>query len=221
VIFGVDHARFGDDQSVLAIRQGRDARSRPWKRWQGANAMQIAGDIHEAMLQWRPDAVFVDAGGPNAGGVIDRLRQLNPEYESIFEISFGQTEKGMTARFNNEQRVKVANKRAQMWQNMKAWLERGILPNEQEIQDDLVGAEYAYDADNAILLEKKEHMKKRGLASPDNADALALTFALDVPPRTLPEFLKPENYGKQKEYDRYAELPTYEPMTKGYDRYAE
>lgn len=221
VIFGLDHARFGDDTTVLAIRQGRDARSRPWQRWNGANAMQIAGDMNEAMRKWLPDAVFIDAGGPNAGGVIDRLRQLNPEYESIFEISFGAKQKGMTARFNDEQRVRVANKRAQMWQNMKAWLERGILPDEQVIADDLTGVEYGYDIDNAILLEKKEHMKARGLSSPDNGDALALTFAEDVGPRKVPGYLDPENYGAAKEFDRYAELPVYEPMGKSYDRYAE
>lgn len=221
VIFGLDHARFGDDQTVLAIRQGRDAKSRPWKRWGNANAMQIAGDLNEEMRRWLPDAVFIDAGGPNAGGVIDRLRQLNPEYESIFEINFGIAAKDMTARWNNETRVKVANKRAQMWQNMKAWLERGAIPDEQQVIDDLIGVEYGYNADNAILLEKKEHMKARGLASPDNADALALTFAEDVAPRTLPEYLNPENYERNRGFNRYDELPTYEPMGKSYDRYAD
>jgi len=221
VIFGLDHARFGDDQSVLAIRQGRDSRSRPWRRWRGANAMQIAGDVNEMMRRYLPDAVFIDAGGPNAGGVIDRLRQLNPEYDAIFEINFGIAHKDMEARWNNDARVRVANKRAQMWTNMRAWIERGILPDEQEVVDDLTGVEYGYNVNNAIQLEKKEHMRSRGLSSPDNGDALALTFAEDVAPRKTPEYLNPGNYGVQKDYDRYSELPDYEPMTKGYDRYAE
>ena len=214
VIFGLDHARFGDDTTVLAIRQGRDARSRPWKRWQGATSMQIAGDVNELMRQFLPDAIFIDAGGPNAGGVIDRLRQLNPEYDSIFEINFGSAQKDMTARWNNEQRVKVANKRAQMWTNLRAWLERGVIPDEQQLFDDLTGVEYSYTADNAILLEKKEHMKARGLASPDAGDALALTFAEDVAPRRTPEYLNPDNYDTKREFDRYSELA-------GYDRYGE
>jgi hypothetical protein len=222
VIFGVDHARFGDDRTVCAIRQGRDARSREWLEWPGiGDSMQIAGDINAAMRRWLPDAVFIDAGGPNAGGIIDRLRQLNPEYDSIFEISFGVTQKGMEARFNNSTRVRVADKRAQMWTNMRSWLERGILPDRQELTDDLTGLEYGYDGDNAIRLEKKEHAKGRGIASPDFGDALALTFAEDVAPRKTPEYLNPANYGVQKEYDRYAELPDYQPMTKGWDRYAE
>lgn len=221
VIFGLDHARFGDDQSVLAIRQGRDARSRPWRRWRGATSMQIASDVNEAMRQFLPDAIFIDAGGPNAGGVIDRLRQLNPEYDSIFEVNFGLTAKDMTARWNNDVRVKVANKRAQIWTNMRAWMERGILPDEQEVADDLTGVEYDYNADNAIQLEQKKHMKARGLSSPDNGDALALTFAEDVAPRKVPGYLDPANYNRAQEYNRYAELPDYEPMNKGWDRYAE
>jgi hypothetical protein len=228
VIFGLDHARFGDDTTVLAIRQGRDAKSRPWRKWYGATAMQIAGDVHQEMRRWLPDAVFIDAGGPNAGGVVDRLRQLCAEDDKdaqlIFEIAFGSKSKGMTARFNDEQRVKVANKRAQMWQNMKAWLQRGAIPDDQQLIDDLVGPEYSYMADNEILLEKKEHMKARGLSSPDHADALCLTFAEDVEPRKLPAYLNPENYRSDAgEYDRYKDLAGYQAQTKDaeYDRYSE
>lgn len=222
VIFGLDHARFGDDSSVLAIRQGRDARSRPWRKWYGANSMEIAGQVNEAMRQYHPDAVFIDAGGPNAGGVIDRLRSLNPQDEPgavpIFEINFGSSTKGMTARFQAEQRVGVANKRAQMWQNMKAWMERGCIPDDQQLLDDLTGVEYGYTSDQSILLEKKEHMKKRGLASPDHGDALALTFAEDVAPRKVPGYLDPSNYKKDEDYDRYAELPGY-AAHRDYDRH--
>jgi hypothetical protein len=219
VIFGVDHARFGDDQSVLAIRQGRDAASRPWIRWQGADSMKIAGDVHDAMLRHRPDAVFIDAGGPNAGGVIDRLRSLNPDYQAIFEVNFGGV--GREANWNGAARVKVANKRAEMWANMRAWLPGCILPDEQQIEDDLVGIEYGYDAKQQVMLEKKEHMKVRGLSSPDNGDALALTFAEHVEPRHVPEYLNPEHFPAAKEpYDRYHDLPSYEPM-KEYDRYAD
>ena len=184
--------------------------------------MEIAGDVNALMREHLPDAVFIDSGGPNAGGVIDQLRLLNPQDEPracpIFEINFGSKSKGMTARgLTGDQRVRVANKRAQMWQNAKSWLGRGILPEweddpesiAQKIRDDLIGPEYSYDADQAIILEKKEHMKARGLPSPDYGDALALTFAEDVAPRELPNYLDPINYGKQKEYDRHEELPAY------------
>jgi len=73
-----------------------------------------------------------------------------------------------------------ANKRAEIWGNMKAWLDQGCLPADPELMADLTGLQYGYDARSAIQLEKKEDMKKRGLASPDIGDALALTFALPI-----------------------------------------
>ena len=180
LVFGLDHARFGDDSSVLAIRQGRDAKSRPWKRWHGANSLEIAGEVALEVGRWNPNAVFVDAGGPNAGGVIDRLRQLTNV--PIHEVHFGG--KGREARFNGEIRTATANKRAEMWTNMRAWLERGAIPEgNQRLADDLTNVEYTYNDANAVLLEKKSLMRARGLASTDEADALALTFAEMLPDR--------------------------------------
>lgn len=191
--------------------------------------MEIASSVNEAVRRYLPDAVFIDAGGPNAGGVIDRLRSLNrdtPFEQAIFEINFGTSTKDMTARsIAQDERVRVANKRAQMWQNMKVWLPRAILPSDvmtpdsvaQRLYDDLIGPEYTYNKDEEILLEKKEHMKARGLPSPDYGDALALTFAEDVAPRETPEYLRPEHYGREKEYDRYAELA--DRGDDDYDRY--
>jgi hypothetical protein len=81
-------------------------------------------------------------------------------------------------------RVKTANKRAEMWSNMRGWLEAGAIPDDDALATDLTGVEYGYAADQvSIQLEKKQHMKARGLASPDDADALALTFAEPVMPR--------------------------------------
>jgi len=206
VIFGLDHARFGDDSTVLAIRQGRDARSRPWRVWNGATSMEIASGLVEMASRYMPDAIFIDAGGPNAGGVIDRTRQLmGDDADRVFEINFGSSHKHMEARWQGDTRVRVANKRAQMWTNMRAWLERGLIPDEQRLSDDLTAPEYSYNADNAVQLEKKEHMRARGFASPDHGDALALTFAEEVMPRP-PEYLNPSNYGRDDEFDRYAEL---------------
>ncbi len=219
VIFGLDHARFGGDETVLAIRQGRDARSRPWRTWSGANSMEIAGDLNEAMRRWLPDAVFIDAGGPNAGGIIDRLRQLNPDYGAIFEINFGGATKDMEACGVDGIRMRVRNKRSQMWANMRAWLDRGAVPDHQRLADDLTAVEYSYDLNNAILLEKKDHLRARGYASPDYGDALALTFAENVVKRE-PDYLNPWNYQKPaKEYDRYAEFSSDDIGATVYDRY--
>ena len=199
LVFGVDIARFGDDHSTLAIRCGRDAKSRPWKRWHGVDTMTVAGDVALEAQKWHPDAIFVDVGAMGAG-VIDRLRQLG--VENVFEVNFGS--KGRDADWAAGVRIKTANKRAEMWSSMRAWLEYGAIPDEQQLFDDLTGVEYGYDAEQRILLEKKEHMRSRGLSSPDDADALALTFAEMVAPRDVPNYLNPENYGTNT--DRYGEL---------------
>jgi hypothetical protein len=222
IIFGLDHARFGDDESVLAIRQGRDARSRPWKRWRGANSMELAGDVAQEAKRYHADAIFVDAGGPNAGGAVDRLRQLLGHDAPVFEVNFGG--KGREANWGGEIRVRVANKRAEMYTNMRAWLERGAIPDHQRLADDLTAVEYSYTLDNAILLERKEHLKARGLPSPDDADALALTFAEHVEPRSDPDYLRPENYRRNVPFDRYAELeerPQPWRREQPFDRYSE
>ena len=69
---------------------------------------------------------------------------------------------------------------------MRAWLKAGgAIPDDPELYDELTGREYGYVRDLEIALEKKTDMKRRGLSSPDIADALALTFAVPVSPRHL------------------------------------
>ena len=199
LIYGVDVARFGDDHSTLAKRCGRDARSRSWKRWHGADTMQVAGDIAADAAQEHPDAIFVDVGAMGAG-VIDRLRQLG--VRNVFEVHFGG--KGREAEWASGQRIATANKRSEIWASMRAWLAGGAIPDDQRLHDDLVGPEYSYDAEQRITLERKKDMKRRGLPSPDDADALACTFAEPVQPRPLPGWINPANYGRGR--DRYAEL---------------
>ena len=202
IVFGLDHARFGDDDSVLCIRRGRDAQSFPWKVWRGANSMQIAGDVMLLAETFKPDAIFIDAGGPNAGGVIDRLRQLG--CRGVHEINFGG--EGREANWGGTVRVRTFNKRAEMWTNMRAWMEGGSIPNDPIMLTNDFGIEYDYGADQStIVLERKKDMKKRGLSSPDRGDALALTFAEHVAPRD------PLGGGSVLGYrppavDRYAEL---------------
>lgn len=202
LIFGLDVARFGDDHSTLAIRQGRDARKYPWKRWHKTDTMQIAGDVAVQADLLKPDAIFVDVGAMGAG-VIDRLRQL-VDPSIVFEVNFGGA--GRDANWSGNMRIKTFNKRAEMWCNGRAWLAGGAIPDDQEVEDDLTGIEYSYSADQEIQLEKKEHMKARGLASPDDGDALMLTFAEHVAPREVDRYTSALSGGAVGEYDPYAEL---------------
>lgn len=175
LILGVDVARFGDDSSVIVPRRGLDAHRIPWRQFRGLDTMQLAAQVALAITELRPDAVFVDETGVGAG-VIDRLRQLG--HSRVYGVNNGSKPDG-----GLEQEVCV-NKGAECWCRGRAWLKAGgSIPDDQELRDDLTGREYGYNAKNEIVLESKEDMKRRGLASPDKADGLFLTFAQPVPQR--------------------------------------
>jgi hypothetical protein len=80
-------------------------------------------------------------------------------------------------------RALYANKRSEMWGFLKDWCNVGCLPDDRDLAADLTNVEYGYDAANALQLESKQDMRRRGLASPDDGDALALTFAYPVAQR--------------------------------------
>lgn len=167
LVMGVDVARFGDDSSVIYLRQGRDAESPGFHVYKHIDSMTLAAEVSRIANESRPDAILVDGGGVG-GPVVDRLRQLGHD---VIEVNFGSkaTQKGH------------ANMRAQMWANLRAAIQDGIrLPDDEDLRVDLTGVEYGYNVRNEIQLERKEDMKKRGMSSPDMADALALTYALPV-----------------------------------------
>ena len=181
VVVGVDVARFGDDQSVIVVRRGKDARTEPWQTFRGVDTMTLAGRVGETIDKVQADAVFVDDGGVG-GGVVDRLRQLG---RRVTAVNFGGLADRGTLNAVDAAGERYANKRAEMWGAMRAWLKGGgAVPDDPALQADLTGVEYGFDAQDRIQLERKELMKRRGLASPDLADALALTFAYPVAPRT-------------------------------------
>lgn len=203
VIFGVDCARMGDDRTCLAIRHGRDARSIPWMLWDHVDAMSISGEIALQAQRWNPDAIFVDAGNIGAA-IVDRLRQIG--LRNVHEVWFGG--KGREAWWDGGIRVKTVNKRSEIWTSMRAWLASGgCIPDSDDLSNELTAMEYGYGNDDmSIALEKKAIFKARLGFSPDESDALAVTFAEPVMPRT-PESRNPANFlSAASEYDRYAEL---------------
>lgn len=162
-VMGVDVARFGDDQSVILLRQG-DRIEGEIRRYRGIDLMQLAAHVNARITEDQPDAVFVDGAGIG-GGVIDRLRQLG---RRVHDVNGGEA-----ARRPRE----YLNRRAEMWARTRHWLKTGDIPDDAALATDLAGPEYGFDAKGRIQLERKEDMKRRGLASPDAGDALALTFA--------------------------------------------
>ena len=177
LVLGVDVARFGDDRSVIWVRRGRDAKSIKPVVLRGADTMAVAAQVMALIDRMSPDGVFIDEGGVG-GGVVDRCRQMG---YSVIGVNFG----GKADR-SIEGVPKCANKRAQMWATMREWIrDGGSLPDSRDLEMDLTGPLYSFDSNNAIMLEKKSDMKKRGVASPDEADALALTFAYPVVARSI------------------------------------
>lgn len=169
LLIGVDPARFGDDRTSMVRRQGRVASKLESHR--KLDTMQVAGLVVRIIRDEKPARVFVDVGGLGAG-VVDRLRELG--YGDMTEaVNFGE---------RASEESKYANKRAECWALMAEWLnERPVsIPDSDTLHGDLLAPRYRYDSNSRLVLERKEDIKKRGLASPDEADALALTFAAPV-----------------------------------------
>jgi hypothetical protein len=202
LIMGVDVARFGSDASVIRFRRGRDARTLPPIKLRGVDTMELAARIADESTRYGVAAIFIDGGGVG-GGVVDRCRQIGLR---VTDVRFGA--KSDRAPIGQDRPIGYANKRAEIWANMKDWLSGGAIDNDPELIADLTGIEYGYvlrDGRDAIQLERKEDMKRRGLASPDNGDALALTFAYPV----LAPAARSRRPGRyyRSHYDPYAWIP--------------
>ncbi len=166
-VLGVDVARYGNDSSVLVRRQGLIIHP-PIVR-QGLDNMTLAGLVANHIHEWKPDAVFIDAG--RGEGVIDRLRMLG---HNIIEVNFG----------GKASNPHYANKRAEMWGEMAQGIKNGAsLPVEElTLHQELTAPSYGFNSKQQMVLESKADIKKRTGASPDRADALALTYAFPVAP---------------------------------------
>ena len=181
LVMGVDVARSeAGDETVIAFRKGFDAKLIPWIRMRSGDTMAIASAVADAFQRYRADALFVDGGGVG-GGVHDRLLQLGVP---SLAIDSGRPDDRASATTDP---TRYANKRAAMWGAMKHWLPYGALPDDHAFTKDFVpqasGVMYGHSQRkgvDGIVLEAKKDMKKRGLSSPDLADALAFTFAYRV-----------------------------------------
>lgn len=165
VVIGVDPARFGSDSTVIAVRQGRDVTA--IKRFKGDDTMTVVGHVIEAIETYKPALVVIDEGGLGAG-IVDRLKE---QRYKIKGVNFGNKSKNP---------LMWGNKRAEMWGEMREWLKTASVPQDRFLKNDLTGPMMKPDSKGTIYLESKKDMKARGLASPDAADAIAVTFAFPV-----------------------------------------
>lgn len=169
LIMSVDVARFGNDRSVIGFRQGRDARSRPPLIMKGKSVVELADIAMRQADLHKPDAIVIEGTGVGAG-VIDIMRSRGYRVTEVHP--------GAAA----SQHEFYVNRRAEYWSEMRDWLhEEGCIREDGILFKELTTIQYTLDRhEQRIKLEAKEDMKKRGLDSPDEADMLALTFAVRV-----------------------------------------
>ena len=179
-ILAVDVARFGRDSSVALYRQGGEARIE--MKWNGRDTMKLVGWIRnyldEAIERGEPiDYCVIDANGVGAG-VVDRLNEVNMEATVLIPFNAGESA---------EEAGKFGNAGTEAWWRMRKWFLREApyelmepcIPNEPALIGQVTTRQYFYSSDKRIMIESKTKMEK----SPDEADALAMTFAptLNVP----------------------------------------
>lgn len=170
-IWGLDVARFGADKTALCKRYGNVVTE--ITSWQGLDLMQTVGRVmaeYEGLApSMRPSEILVDSIGVG-GGVVDRLRELGAPVRGI---NVGEAPAmGKT----------YMNLRAELWFKTKGWLEDRSckLPNDDQLLAELTSIRYAFTPGGKMKAESKDDMRKRGLKSPDLADALCLTMASDA-----------------------------------------
>ena len=176
IVIGIDPARYGDDKTVIIVRRGRDLID--IRRYQNEDTMETVGRVIDAIDEYDPALTVIDEGGMGYG-ILDRL---NEQGYKVRGVNFGSKAKNP---------VVYGNKRAEMWGLMRDWIKTASLPQDRQLKVDLTGPMEKFDSSGVIFLETKDKMKARGLASPDSADALAVTFAFPVSRKKANKKLKP------------------------------
>jgi hypothetical protein len=175
LVIGVDVARFGDDMSVIYPRRGLDARSILPMTFRGIPLDKLEDHVVAFCNAHRVAQIFVDGTGLG-GGLVDHLRRRG---YNVSDVQFGARADQMI------DGTRFANKRAEIWGLMRNGLKYLCLPHDPALREQLTAPEYTFGRTNdAILLEPKDAMKRRGCPSPDLADALACTFGAEI--ATLP-----------------------------------
>jgi len=171
-IIGVDPAWTGNDDFVIYLRQGMNAKILGFYSFND-NDVQMAQLIAQFEDDHNADAVFIDGGFGT--GIVSVGHTMGREDWQIVWFGEASNDPG------------CINKRSEMWVSMQQWLKKGgCLEDDELMKADLTGVELVPRLDGKKQLESKEHMKERGLASPNRADALAITFAFPVVAKKVP-----------------------------------
>jgi phage terminase large subunit len=164
VVYGLDVARFGTDRTALCKRRGNVVEE--VRSWGGLDTMQIVGMVHNEAQLDQPAEICVDTIGLGSG-CADRLRELG---YNVRDVNVSES----SAMNPNAHRL-----RDELWLSVKDWLStRAVrLPDDSALRAELVSPRYTFSSNGRLVVESKAELRKRGLRSPDLADALCLTFA--------------------------------------------
>lgn len=194
ITMGVDPSRGGKDKFSIVVRQGRKILI--IRRFSIADSeigtMEGVGHIIDAINEFDTDATSIDEGG--LGG---------PIYDRLKELGYGKRIKGVNFAWSPKNKKRWGNKRAEIWGDMKKWLQTGSIPDYKILITDLTAPRKKPDSKGVMFLESKKDMRARGMASPDVGDALALTFAFAPAKRELSRARI-----QATEQDVYSQTPT-------------
>lgn len=175
LIIGVDVARFGDDKTAIARRQGRKIFN--VSTHSNLSVTAVANLVKNIIHEEHPALVNIDVGGLGAG-VYDILVQ-DGYMEIVRAVNFGE---------NAQEAERFCNRRAEMWARVRDWLTAELpvsIVDCKGVAEDLTAPMKSYDKLGRLLLEKKADIKKRIGRSTDVGDAIALCFAEREYPRWL------------------------------------
>lgn len=190
-VLAIDPARFGDDDTVITLRQGRKV------HWQvsmsGYDGVDVGGRVFDMLTgdsgemkaqRDRRDAsgvscIVYDANG-NGADLDSTLRRIGAvrgaDLPPLIAVNWGVPAKD---------EKKYFNQRSECWGHMRDWLANGEIPDDDQLADQLTSLDYGYDGLFRIQLQSKQDIKKNGGKSPDKADSLALTFIPELIDRKI------------------------------------
>ena len=170
-VLGVDVARFGSDDTTIYHRRGD--RVRLVKTYGKRDTAETTGEIIRAYKKYAANLVIVDSIGVG-GGVVDQL------------VQFGIPVKGFNASEPAFKDDEYLNLRAQMYWELRERFELGQIDidvDDEELASELSAIKFKFDNKGRVQIEKKEEMKRRGLNSPNRADAVAMAMFDGMPPK--------------------------------------
>jgi len=181
---GVDVARYGDDRTVFVLRVGNVIEKIVIKAKQGT--MDTVGQALAYRDAWNVDTIFVDECGLGAG-VVDRLKEMKAPVIGV-NVAENAPDNARQHHLKDGRKVLAdappRRLRDHLWQEMARWVRedgptfKGLeRDNAEDLAGELASVKYKIDSSGCLVVESKDEMKRRGLRSPDIADALGLTFA--------------------------------------------